>query len=30
MFEVLYVNGGGFDSRLCSFRFGGSGYVSYF
>jgi len=30
MFEVLYAKGAGFDSRLCSFRFGGSGYVSYF
>jgi len=30
MFEVLYANGAGFGSRLCSFRFGGSGYVSYF
>jgi len=28
MFQVLYVRGAGFDSRLC--RFGGSGYASYF
>ena len=27
MFRVLYANGAAFDSRLCSFRSGGSGYV---
>jgi len=28
MFQALYVSDAGFDSRLCSLRFGVSGYAS--